>query len=109
MKRILIARTDRIGDVVMITPMLREIKQAYPDSFVGVLVSEYTSDILLNNPHLDVIIKDDMKEGSFGRVVKELRKNKFTDGLLTWPMKRAAYQMFLGGVQQPHRGREKAL
>ena len=98
MKRILIARTDRVGDVVMITSMIREIKKAYPDSFVAALVAEYTSDILLNNPHLDAIIIDDLKKESFWKVVKEIRKYKFTDGLLTWPMKRAAYQMFLGGV-----------
>lgn len=99
MKRILIVRTDRIGDVVMITPMIRAIKKAYPGSFVGALVTSYTSDILLHNPHLDTIIVDDLTEGSFKKVVHELRKHKFTDGLLTWPMKRAAYQMFLGRVK----------
>lgn len=99
MKRILIARTDRIGDVVMITPMIREIKKTYPRSFVGALVTSYTSDILLNNPHLNTIIVDDFTEGSFKKVVNELKKHKFTDGLLSWPMKRAAYQMFLGRVK----------
>lgn len=99
MKRILIARTDRVGDVVMITPMIREIKKTFPGSFVAALVTEYTSDILLNNPHLDAVIIDDLKKESFWKVAKEIRKHKFTDGLLTWPMKRAAYQMFLGGVK----------
>lgn len=83
----------------MITPMIREIRKTYPGSFIGALVTSYTSDILLNNPHLDTVIVDDLAEGSFKKVVGELRKHKFTDGLLTWPMKRAAYQMFLAGVK----------
>lgn len=98
MKKILIARTDRVGDVVMITPMIREIKKTYPDSFVAALVTDYTSDVLLNNPRLDAIIIDDLKKESFWKTIKEIRRYKFTDGLLTWPMKRAAYQMFLAGV-----------
>ena len=98
-KRILIVRTDKVGDVVMITPMIRELKKKFPDSFVGTLTSENTADILMNNPYLDVSITDDMKKGSFGKVVKEIRSHKFTDGLLVMPTERAAYQMFLAGIK----------
>ncbi len=98
-KRILIVRTDRVGDVVMITPVIREIRKTFPDSFIAALTSENTKDILLNNPYLDLNITDDKKKGSFLTVVKELRKHKFTDGLLMMPTERAAYQMFLGGVK----------
>src|SRR5690606_34064741 len=83
----------------MITPVIRELRKTYPGSFIGALVTSYTSDILLNNPHLDTIIIDDLSEGSFNKVVREIRTHKFTDGLLTWPIKRAAYQMFLAGVK----------
>ena len=48
--RILVARIDRIGDVVLSTPIPREIKRVYPDSFVSVLARHYTKDIYLNNP-----------------------------------------------------------
>jgi len=34
--RFLIARIDRIGDVVLSTPLPREIKKKYPDSYVAV-------------------------------------------------------------------------
>ncbi len=98
-KRVLIVRTDRVGDIVMITPMIREIKKAYPDSFIATLTNPNTSDILLNNPYLDLIITDDLKKESFWRVVKEIRKNKFTHGLLVMPTERAAYQMFFAGIK----------
>ncbi|HMS35086.1 MAG TPA: glycosyltransferase family 9 protein [Ignavibacteria bacterium] len=99
MKRILIIRTDRVGDVVMITPMIREIRKTFPGSFIATLTNPNTADILLNNPHLDLILTDDLKKSSFRKVVKEIRKNKFTDGLLVLPTERAAYQMFLAGIK----------
>ncbi|MFZ1323144.1 MAG: glycosyltransferase family 9 protein [Ignavibacteria bacterium] len=98
-KRILIVRTDKVGDVVMITPMIRELKKKFPDSFIGTLTSENTADILINNPHLDVSITDNMKKGTFGNVVKEIKSHKFTEGLLVMPTERAAYQMFLAGIK----------
>lgn len=60
-KRILIVRQDRIGDAVLSTPIPREIKKKWPDSFIAVLVRDYTKDIFLNNPYVDKkIIFDDL-------------------------------------------------
>ncbi len=98
-KRILIVRTDRVGDVVMITPMIRELRKAFPDSFIATLTNPNTRDVLLNNPHLDAIITDDMKDESFDDVANEIKKYYFTDGLLVMPAKRAAYQMFAAGIK----------
>lgn len=98
-KRILIVRTDRVGDVVMITPMLREIKKKFPDAFIATLTQPNTTAILENNPYIDVMIKDDLKEESYKEVIKEIKKYKFTDGLLVMPTERAAYQMFRAGVK----------
>lgn len=100
MKRILIVRTDRIGDVIMITPMIREIKKAYPDSYIAALVRKSSADVLINNPYLDEIITDDLQKDSFWKIVRQLRSKKFTHGMLVMPTKRAAYQMFLAGVKK---------
>lgn len=99
MKRILIIRTDRVGDVVMITPMIREIRKTYPDSFIATLTNPNSNDVLINNPHLDLLLTDDLKRESFRKVTKQIRANKFTDGLLVLPTERAAYQIFLAGIK----------
>ncbi|HMQ69722.1 MAG TPA: glycosyltransferase family 9 protein, partial [Ignavibacteria bacterium] len=99
MKRILIVRTDRVGDVVMITPMIRELRKSFPDAFIATLTNTNTQDILINNPHLNQIIADDLSKNSFYSVTAKLREFNFTDGLLVMPTERAAYQMFLGGVK----------
>ena len=60
-KRILIVRQDRIGDVVLSTPIPRAIKNQWPDSFIAVLVNNYTKDVYINNPYVDkIIIYDDI-------------------------------------------------
>jgi ADP-heptose:LPS heptosyltransferase len=98
-KRILIIRTDRVGDVVMITPMVRELKKTFPDSFIATLTQPNTTAILQNNPYIDLMITDDLKEESYKKVIEKIKSYKFTDGLLVLPTERAAYQMFRAGVK----------
>jgi ADP-heptose:LPS heptosyltransferase len=98
-KRILIVRTDRVGDVVMLTPVIRELRKTFPDSFIATLTNPNTAEILLHNPHLDLSISDDLKKDSFWKIVRDLQILKFTDGLLIMPTERAAYQMFLAGIK----------
>ncbi len=99
-KRILIVRTDRVGDVVMITAIPREIKKAFPDAFVATLTQPNSARILENNPYIDEIITDDLSKESFWKVVKKIKSLKFDFGLLIHPTERAAYQMFWGRVKQ---------
>lgn len=98
MRRILVVRTDRVGDVVMITPMFRELKKRFPDSYLGALTNERTAAVLHHNPHLDASLTDDLAQGSFWKTVRSIRSHRFTDALLVWPTKRAAYQLFLAGI-----------
>jgi len=101
-RRILIARIDRIGDVVLSTPIPREIKKAYPNSFVSVLVRNYTKDIYLNNPYVDEIIlfdgEDDNNPESFWQLVKEIRKFKFTHAFMLLPNEKLNWILFCSGI-----------
>lgn len=99
MKRILLVRTDRVGDVVFTTPMAREIKKAFPGSFVATLTQPHTANIFKNNPNVDAIITDDLKKENFWHVVRTLREYKFTHGLMMLPTERAAFQMFWAGIK----------
>jgi len=98
-RRILIIRTDRIGDVVMITPMIRELRQRFPDAYLATLTRPATRDIVLRNPHLDAALTDDLEKETFWKTVKELRSHHFTEGLLLLPTERAIYQMFFAGIR----------
>ena len=100
--RILVARIDRIGDVVLSTPLPREVKMARPDSFVSVLVRKYTKDIYLDNSHVDEMIlfdsEDDRNPKSFWQLVKEIRKHKFTQAFMLLPNERLNWILFFSGI-----------
>ena len=55
-KNILFLRYDRIGDMVITTPVFRELKLAYPEINITVLASKANQCVLLNNPYVDRII-----------------------------------------------------
>ena len=82
----------------MMTPLIREIRKTFSDSYIAALTNPNSGEILLNNPHLDAVITDDLSKNSFWKTVKELRSYKFTDGLLLIPTERAAWQMFFSGI-----------
>ncbi len=87
MKKILITRTDRIGDVVLSTPVFKSIKKSFPSISISVLVREYTKDIVTDNPNVDeVIIYDPEGEhrtirGLF-KLAKEIEKRNFDTALI---------------------------
>lgn len=100
--RILVTRIDRIGDVVLSTPIPREIKKVQPESFVSVLVRKYTRDIYLNNPHVDEIIifdgEDDNKSKTFWQLVNEIKKHRFTHAFILLPNERLNWILFFAGI-----------
>ena len=100
--RFLIARIDRIGDVVLSTPLPREIKKKYPDSYVAVLVMNYTKDIYLNNPNVDEIItydNPDKTEKSFWELVSEIKLYKFSHAFMLLSNEKLNYVLFAAGIK----------
>ncbi|MDC1387022.1 lipopolysaccharide heptosyltransferase family protein [Candidatus Thioglobus sp.] len=53
--KVLMFRYDRIGDMVITTPVFRELKLAYPNIEISVLASKANHMILKNNPYVDNI------------------------------------------------------
>jgi predicted lipopolysaccharide heptosyltransferase III len=55
-RKILLIRLRRIGDVVTVTPCTRAIKESFPDAHFAMLVEKASEGVLLGNPYLDEII-----------------------------------------------------
>ena len=53
---IIIFRLDAMGDVVMTTPLFRELKRAFPKSHCTVVVQNAYRPLLVTNPHIDEIL-----------------------------------------------------
>ena len=42
-----------MGDLVLTTPIIRELKRFFPDAEITLLTSSGTGSVLNNNPHID--------------------------------------------------------
>ena len=53
---ILIIRSDRLGDVILSTPIYETIKKSFPHIMISALVSQTHAPILADNPNIEEII-----------------------------------------------------
>jgi heptosyltransferase-2 len=102
--RILVVRTDRVGDVILATPLIRALRMTFPLAHLAALVRPYTRDVLLHNPHLNEILVDDpggahAGRGGFWHQVRSLRAKRFDTALLLLPTERMAWMLFLAGIR----------
>ncbi|NQT32568.1 MAG: glycosyltransferase family 9 protein, partial [Candidatus Omnitrophica bacterium] len=102
-KRILITRTDRLGDVVLSTPIIRYIRKSYPDAYIAFMVKPENRDIVANNPHLDEVIVYDKRgeQKSFLSTVKfaqKLKQKKFDTAIALHPTNRVHIMLFLARI-----------
>jgi lipopolysaccharide heptosyltransferase II len=52
----IIFRLDALGDVVMTTPLFRELKRAFPSCRLTVVVQHAFRSLLITNPHIDEVL-----------------------------------------------------
>jgi ADP-heptose:LPS heptosyltransferase len=77
-KKVLFFRYDRIGDMVITTPVFRELKLFIPEIKITVLASKANQSVLSNNPYIDDIFIN--YKNSFlndFQTLFRLRKKKF--------------------------------
>ena len=72
---VLVIRPDRLGDVVLSTPVYESIKNSFPHLRVSALVNRNNVPVLTNNPNVDEIISFDPRNP--GTTIRQLRLNKF--------------------------------
>ena len=102
-KNILIVRTDRIGDVVLTSPVIKALREARPDSRISILVAPATRDLVDGNICLDEVLVDDRNgehKGLLGfiKLIKRLRRQKFDYVLVLHTKKRTNLACFLSGI-----------
>lgn len=60
--RILIIHTAFIGDIVLSTPLIKKLRDAYPEAEITYLTTPIGASILRNNPYLNHIIEYDKRK-----------------------------------------------
>jgi ADP-heptose:LPS heptosyltransferase len=54
--RILLSRTDRIGDLILSTPAIATVRASFPDAWVTMVTSDYNSVVMQRNDDVDELI-----------------------------------------------------
>jgi len=98
-EKILIVRTDRIGDLILSTPVAEVLKQKFPQAHIDFLVAPYTSPILKNNPFINEIILDDNRSvKGFLKLRKVIKQKKYDIAIVLHPTLRLAWLLKSAGV-----------
>ncbi len=73
--KFLIIRFSSIGDIVLTTPVVRCVRQQYPEAEIHFLTKKSFKGILEHNPHLDKI---HLLEEDLNKVIADLQQEHFT-------------------------------
>jgi heptosyltransferase-3 len=91
-KRILISRTDNLGDVVLTFPMIGLLKRKYPDIQIYFLGKTYTKDLIeLNNNLREFLNYDEITNKSTEEAVDFLKSFGFDAIIHVYPRKEIAF------------------
>lgn len=102
-KRILVIRLDRLGDVVLSTPVLQALRQHFPHAFIAMMVRSACRDVLAGNPHLNEVLLYE-KEGAHRslrgtiRFARQLRRYEFDTALVLHPSNRSHWIPWLARI-----------
>ncbi len=98
--RILIVRNDRLGDLVLTTPMFEAVKHELPQSRVEAFISPGNLDLVKRNPFIDGILLDDYDHSprGFMQLVRDLRKRSFDAAIMAVPSLRIALALAMARI-----------
>ncbi len=70
--RILVSRADRLGDLVLSTPVFSELRKKYPSAWIACLTFLENREVIAGNPYINKVILYD-KKGSERSVLGQLK------------------------------------
>ena len=89
MQNILVCQTGGwIGDMVLLTPALRALKQTFRESRLELLLRPRVADLMESHPYVDACIVDEKTEGrcqSLTRLVRQIRNTSFDLAVVLHP------------------------
>ncbi|MDR3047597.1 MAG: glycosyltransferase family 9 protein [Bacteroidales bacterium] len=74
LKKVLIIRFSSIGDIVLTTPIIRCLKQNFPENQIHFLTKQGYQEVLANNPYID---KLHLFSGHLKETISKLQAEKF--------------------------------
>jgi len=102
-KRLLVIRLDRIGDVVLSTPVLEALRSAFPHLYLAMMVRPACEELVKGNPNVNEVPLYD-KDGAHHNLLQTirfawwLRRYRFDTALVLHPTNRSHWIPWLAGI-----------
>ncbi|MBN2348560.1 MAG: glycosyltransferase family 9 protein [Bacteroidales bacterium] len=97
MKKILIIQTAFLGDVVLATPVIENLRIKYPEARIDFLLRKGNESLFENSPRIDTLLIWDKKKNKYKnlfKIIRKIRKTRynrvinlqrfFSTGFITW-------------------------
>lgn len=75
--KILIIKPAAIGDVLLATPVIENLRHNFPDAEINFLTQAFCKEVLIGNPFLNKILTYDLKYDTTGFLIKHLLRQKY--------------------------------
>jgi lipopolysaccharide heptosyltransferase II len=78
-RKILVVRLSSIGDIILTTPLLRSLKNKFPQAYITYLIKKQFAELLADSPYIDDLITFDKRDGFGGlkRIKSYLATQRF--------------------------------
>jgi ADP-heptose:LPS heptosyltransferase len=92
--KVLVSRTDKIGDVILTLPLINEVKRLIPNSRISFLISKKLENLIDGYKDVDkVFFVEDINLNSF------LKENNFDVAISVYPRKELALAFYKAGIK----------
>lgn len=98
-KKILIIKFGGIGDILLTTPVLPNLKNFFPEAEINFLTLRHSRDILIDNPYLTRAFTYDPKEDKSWCLIKNIRSQSYDLVIDLFGNPRTALITFLSGAK----------
>jgi ADP-heptose:LPS heptosyltransferase len=95
-RAVLVVRPDRIGDVVLTTPVFTALRHAWPDARIGALVRPEVAPLLEGNPDVDAVVLE--RGQPLGELTRELRAGGWETSVHSFLTSRTVLAAALAGI-----------
>lgn len=77
--KILIIRLSSIGDIILTTPVIRILKQHFPNSQIDFVIKKQFADLLKNHPSIDklIIFDNARQQNDLKRIKREIKQQQY--------------------------------
>jgi len=96
-QKILLIRTDRIGDVILTLPMVDVLHTNFPEAKIDFLVNKRTAELVSNYSNINKVHA--IEKESIGEIKRICRENEYDLAIIVHPMFKLALGIYLGGIK----------